>query len=147
MPYFAIKHELAGLRTVRKRSHVRTHSKGDTCRELPLEFLTLYSYSGRFAIRGIGWRLREIFEDRERGNGGNILRLHDPHGLLAQLGRMIDGGDARTRRIKRSGLARRMHRNAGAQPRPLLDRALQFGLAVLIRRVQHSVDQVSGPVS
>ena len=124
------------LGPVGERPHVRTHGEGNARRQLPLELADLVVVQGPLSIGVRRSRLGEEVEHGERRNGRNILRLHDPHGLLAQLGRVVDGGHSGACGIERTGLAHRMDRDARSQPSRLLDRTLQFGLAVLVASLQ-----------
>jgi len=60
--------------------------------------------------------------------------MHQPHGFIAQLIGMIDGGHTGSNGIKRAGLARGVDGNAFAHPRGFADRGAEFGFRILIGR-------------
>ena len=90
-----------------------------------LNSLILYSSSGRSHARARRRRWRNIRISVKVGTAEMPFGLHEPHGLIAQLRGMVDGGDAGLRGVERSGLAHRMHGDAACpSARPHRHRAL-----------------------
>ena len=87
----------------------------------------------------------EIFEDGKRGHGEDALLLHQPHGFVAQLRGVIEGGNARLSGIERARLAHVVDANIGADPLCLFHRRGQLRLGVLVRSVEVAVDHAIGP--
>jgi hypothetical protein len=69
------------------------------------------------------------------------LRLHETHGLIGELRRVVDGGDSGLRRKQRAGFTHGMHRDAATPAGRLLDARLQLRGRVLIGRMQHPIPQ------
>ena len=64
--------------------------------------------------------LCKVFEDGECGHGEDLLFLHQPHGLVAELIGVVDGNDAGLRRKKGSGLSSGVDRDVSVRvARPL----------------------------
>ena len=108
---------------MRKGAHVRTDRKGNAGGDLSLELANLVVEQSPLA-RGCGGRwsvLSEIFEDGKSGHGGDLLFAHQAHRFIAQLGRVVDGSDARLCSIECAGLAHGVNRNACTQAVGFLD--------------------------
>ena len=56
--------------------------------------------------------LGKVFEDSESRHGEDLFFAHEPHGLVAELIGVIDGGHASLRRIERARFARGVDGNA-----------------------------------
>ncbi len=68
-----------------------------------------------------------------------MLFLHQAHGLVAELGAVIDGSDAGLDGVERARLALRVHADDGAEALRFFDRGGQLRLGVLVGRVQHAI--------
>src|ERR1700733_13260983 len=94
-----------------KRSYVGTDGHGNSCRDLLAEILNFQFQHFMFS-RGLSRRGRvagEVVKNREGRHCEDLLLAHQPHGLVAELVRMIDGYHASPRRECSSRLSRRMH--------------------------------------
>src|SRR5271170_7489159 len=126
---------------MREWSHIRSDREGNARSELLLEFPDLVVEQLTYALRLDRRRrmLCKVLEQRERRDSRDMLLLHDPHRLVAELRGMVDGNHACLGGIERAGLAHCMYGNDGTQARRLVDRRLELNDRVLIRCTQHAV--------
>ena len=101
--------------------------------------------ASRAAAAGDVAMLGEVLEDGEGGHGGDVLFAHQAHGLVAELGGVVDGGNAGLRGVERARLAHGVDADRRAQAVGLFDRGGQLRLGVLVGRVQDAVDHAVGP--
>ena len=95
--------------------------------------------------------IREVFEDGERGDGENLLLVHQAHGLVAELVGVIDGDDAGARGIQRAWFAGGVNGDVLAHARGFRHCGGQLRFGVLVRRGELGCRQIelteSRPVS
>src|SRR5207302_4848260 len=97
------QNEFACLRAMREWAYVGAHGEWNSCRNLFLEFLNL-EIEDLVLARALGWSrgvLGKIFEDGECGHGKDLLLLHQPHRLFAQLIGVIDRSHESLRPVER----------------------------------------------
>src|ERR1700680_3936686 len=126
---------------MRKWTYVGSHSHRHARRDLLFEFLHLHIEHLMFA-RALLWGgcvIGKIFKDGESRHRENLLFLHQPHGLVAQLVGMVDQSHSRLCSEKRPWLSRGMHGYAPTHARRLFYGGFQLRLGVLIRRREFSL--------
>jgi hypothetical protein len=129
------QHELARLRAVRERSHVRAHRHRHARRELLAEFRACKSSIAVRSPLGAPSRVIAKYSKMVKVGTAKICFLaHQPHGLVAELKRMINRCHARLRRVQRARFAGGMHGHKRLPSARLPPPPRQFGFAVLIRR-------------
>ena len=85
----------------------------------------------------------EVFENGERGDGEDLLFAHQAHGFVGELIGVIDGDDARARRVERARFAGGVNGDVLAHASGFAHRGGQFGFGVLIRRGELAVASLS----
>ena len=103
---------------------------------------------GRRPVRGgPGLRfsvLREVVEDGEGGDGGDLFFAHEAHGLVAELRGVVDGGDAGLRGVERAGLAHGVDADGDAEAMSFSNGGGELLRSVLVGRVEDAVNHLVG---
>ena len=73
-----------------------------------------------------------------------MLLAHQAHGFIAELRGVVDGGNASLRGVERAGFAHGVDGNARAQAAGFFNGGGQFGLGVLVGRMQSAVNHAVG---
>src|SRR5579872_1166025 len=92
-----------------------------------------------FSLLGRGGMFREVFEDSKSWHGEDLLFAHEPHGLVAKLVGVIDGGHASLRRIERPRFSGSVNRNPFTGAGRFVDSGSEFGFCVLINRSEAAI--------